>query len=475
MSMAHTTPTATATSAAKQGPAAPAAPSTNPLLTGPILPTLARLAAPNMAAMIATASVAIAETAYIGILGIAPLAGFALAFPMVMLMQMMSGGAMGGGVSSAISRSLGAGNVERAEALARHALVIAATAGVMFTALLVGLGPAIYTGLGGSGAALGEAVSYSNAVFLGAMLVWSTNTLASVVRGTGNMRVPSAVLLLVAGLQVALGAILGLGLLGVPRLGTAGVGYAQGIAFAVGTALFTWHLVSGRARIRLRVVGPLHWEMFRDILKVGAVACISPVQSVLTVLIMTRIVASFGTEALAGYGIGARLEFLLVPITFAIGVASVPMVGMAIGAGDIQRARRVAWTAGGFAAALIGSIGLVVAVAPEVWTRLFTDNAGVLAAARTYFVHAGPAYGFLGLALALYFASMGSGRIVGPVIAQTVRLSVIAVGGWWLQVHDPRPSSLFTLVGLSLLAYGIAAALSVLLVSWEPRANRKAT
>ena len=474
MSMAETTSTATLQPAPTQMPPAPAMPATaaNPLLTSPILPTLARLAAPNMVAMLATALVAIAETAYVGLLGIAPLAGFALVFPMVMLMQMMSAGAMGGGVSSAISRSLGAGNVERAEALARHALVIAGVAGVLFTIVLIGFGAQLYAGLGGKGAALEQGVRYSDMVFLGAAFIWSTNTLASVVRGTGSMRVPSAVLLLVAALQVGLGAALGLGLLGLPRLGIAGVGLAQVIAFGVGTIVFAWHLGSGAARIRLRLAGPLRWEMFRDILKVGAVACISPIQSVLTVLVMTRLVSAFGTEALAGYGIGARLEFLLVPITFAIGVASVPMVGMAIGSGNVERARRVAWTAGGFAGALIGTIGLVVAIAPELWTRLFTDNAVVLAAARSYFVHAGPAYGFLGLALALYFASMGSGKILGPVVAQSVRLAVIAIGGWWLAAHDAGPSALFTLVGASLLAYGIAAWLSVYLVSWGPRAAR---
>ena len=465
--MAHTTTTATAGSAATRAPAAPATPSTNPLLTGPILPTLAKLAAPNMVAMIATALVAIAETAYIGRLGIPPLAGFALAFPMVMLMQMMSGGAMGGGVSSAISRALGAGNVPRAEALARHALVIAAVAGIIFTAIFIGLGPRIYASLGGTGETLTQAVTYSSMVFLGAAFVWSTNTLASVLRGTGNMRVPSAVLLIVAGLQVALGAGLGLGLGGLPRLGIAGVGLAQVIAFGLGTLAFGWVLATGRARIRLRARGEFHREMFRDILKVGAIACVSPLQSVATVLVMTRLVSGLGTEALASYGIGARLEFLLVPITFAIGVASVPMVGMAMGSGNVDRARRVAWTAGGFAALLIGSIGLVVAIAPELWTRLFTDNAAVLASAGNYFTNAGPAYAFLGLALALYFASMGSGKILGPVIAQTVRLAVIAVGGWWLAAQNAGPTALFRLVGLSLLAYGVAACLAVLLTRWE--------
>ena len=86
--------------------------------------------------------------------------------------------------------------------------------------------------------------------------------------------------------------------------------------------------------------------MFFDILKVGAVSCFSPLQSVLTITIFTHMLAQFGTEILAGYGIGARLEFMLTSIAFAVGIASVPMVGMAIGAGRIARARRIAWIAG---------------------------------------------------------------------------------------------------------------------------------
>lgn len=465
----------TRTSTLPPGLPQPAKAPGHPLLAGPILPTLAKLAAPNMVAMLATALVTIAETAYIGRLGIPPLAGFALAFPMVMLIQMMSAGAMGGGVSSAVSRALGAGNVDRAEALARHAIAIALAAGTAFAILFLGFGQPIYSALGGTGPALEEAIAYSNMIFSGAIFIWTTNTLASLVRGTGNMRVPSAVLLLVAGLQIGLGAALGLGLAGLPKLGISGVALAQVIAFAVGSAVFATYLASGQSRVRLRLIGPMRADMFLDILKVGAVACISPIQSVATVLIMTRLVSTYGTEAIAGYGIGARLEFLLVPITFAIGVASVPMVGMAIGSGAIDRARRVAWTAGGLAGALIGSIGAVVSIAPELWSGLFTQNANVLAASRAYFHLAGPAYGFLGFALALYFASMGSGKIIGPVIAQSMRLIVIAVGGWWLARSNAGPDALFAVVGISLVTYGIAAWLSVYLANWGPPATSKSS
>jgi Na+-driven multidrug efflux pump len=293
------------------------------------------------------------------------------------------------------------------------------------------------------------------------------NTLASVVRGTGNMRVPSFALLGVAGLQVALGGILGLGFGPIPRFGIAGVAMGQVLAYAAGMLVLGAYLVTGQARIRLRLGGSLDWDVFRDILKVGAIACVSPVQSVLTVLAMTGFVAGFGAEALAGYGIGARLEFLLVPITFAIGVSSLPMVGMAIGAGDSRRAKRVAWTAGFVAAGLIGSIGLIVAIKPGGWSELFTANPGVLAVAETYLTTAGPAYAFLGLGLALYFASMGSGAILGPVLAQTVRLIVIAGGGWWLSTRTTSLREFFLVVSLSLVAYGLAAAVAVSRIRWS--------
>src|SRR3954465_65466 len=114
----------------------PAAP-VDSLLTSPILPTLLKLALPNSIAMFGTAVVGVAETSYIGRLGIEPLAGIALGFPFVMLTQMMSTGAMGGGGSSAISRALGAGNRERAAMLALHAVIIGAGGGLFFTVTML--------------------------------------------------------------------------------------------------------------------------------------------------------------------------------------------------------------------------------------------------------------------------------------------------------------------------------------------------
>ncbi|MBL8351696.1 MAG: MATE family efflux transporter [Burkholderiaceae bacterium] len=437
------------------------------MLSAPLLPTLLRFALPNMVAMVATALAAIAETAYVGSFGVVSLAGMALVFPMVMFQMMLSAGAMGGGVSSAVSRAFGAGDPARANALAVHALWIGVAAGTLYMALMLAFGPALFAALGGHGEALAQAVAYANVAFLGSIFIWGVNTLSSVIRGSGNMTMPSATLLGVAVLQVAVGGALGLGWGPLPRLGMAGVAAGQVVAYAAGAAVLMVYLHSARSRIRLRLRGtPIERALLADILKVGALACISPLQTVLTILVLTALVAKFGTTALAGYGIGTRLEFLLVPIAFAVGVASVPLVGMAIGAGRIARARQSAWTAAAIAFALLGVLGLVLAIAPDLWTTRFTQDPAVVAAAALYFHWAGPCYGMFGLGLSLYFSSLGAGKAGGPVLAGTLRLVLVAVGGWVLALLQTPPWTIFALVALGMAAYGLAMIAAVRYTPW---------
>jgi putative MATE family efflux protein len=447
--------------------ARPPATPVNSLLISPILPTLLKLALPNAIAMFGTALVAVAETSYIGRLGVEPLAGIALVFPFVMLTQMMSAGAMGGGVSSAVSRALGSGNRERAANLALHAAIIGTGAGLFFTAMMLLFGRNFYSLLGGSGEVLEQAMHYSQVLFSGAVSIWLVNTLASVLRGTGDMRVPSLVLIGVAIVQVAVGGGLGLGLFGLPKFGMRGVASGQLAAFTLGALFLAWYLASGRSRLKLNFRRfAFQRDMFLDILKVGAVSCLSPLQTVLTIVIFTKILASFGTVVLAGYGMGSRLEFLLVPIAFAFGTASIPMVGMAMGAGLVARARRVAWTAAAAAGLVVGLIGLIVAINPGLWVSLFTRDPGVTEAASSYFHWSGPAFGFFGVGVCLYFSSQGAAKVIGPVLAGTIRLLLVAIGGWWLAASSAPAWTLFALVGTAMVVFGLSTALSVRLTRW---------
>jgi putative MATE family efflux protein len=441
----------------------------NPLLTGPILPTLTKLAAPNLVALLAMAGVVVAETAYIGRLGVEPLAAMALVFPLIMLTQMMSSGAMGGGVSSAIARALGAGDHDRARTLAAHALLIGLGGGLVFTVGFLLAAPGLFAALGGRGHVLEEALAYAGAFFTGASAIWVFNTLASIARGTGNMLLPSSTAIGVAITQILLGGALALGLAGFPRLGIRGVAFGQVTAYTLGALVLIVFLRSADARVRIGFAGVRYqWSLFKDILKVGAIACLSPLMSVGSVLVLARLVANFDTATLAGYGIGVRLEFLLVPIAFGYGVACVPMVGMAIGAGHIARARRVAWTGATLSAVIIGVIGLVAMVFPDAWTGFFTTNPDVRAAAATFLRIAAFGFPFYGFGLCLYFAAQGSGNVFGPVAAQALRFATIVAGGWWLAKTGAGPTAMFALIAVAMMIHGLASGLFVRWTRWGP-------
>lgn len=443
----------------------------NPLLIGPILPKLVRLALPNMGAMVASSVAAIAETAYVGRLGVPALAGMAVVFPMVMLQGMLSAGSMGSGVSAALARAVGAGDVRRAEALAVHALWLGIIAGLATTLIMLPLAPVIFAGLGAHDAALDEAVAFARIAFIGSTGVWLVNLLAAVLRGAGNMAVPSAVLLMTAVLQVVIGGTFGLGLGPAPRLGMAGVAAGQVTASTAGALVLLAYLFSSRSPIRLAIgtVRPTG-AIFGEILRTGATAAIGPVMSIATIIILNRMVASFGPTVLAGFGIGTRLEFLLTPLSFAIGVASVPLVGTAIGAGMVARARDSAWIAARMAAAVMVAIGVMMALFPELWVAMFTNDAATAAAAAQYFHWVGPVYGFFGAGMSLFFSSLAAGKVAPMLLAGALRLAVVAAGGALLMANGAPVAAVFALIAVGMVIYGGMSVIIVWRTPWGPAA-----
>ena len=436
------------------------------LLEGPIVGTLLRLAIPNILVMFVQASVGIIETYFVAKLGTDALAGVALVFPVLMLMQMMSAGAVGGGISSAVARALGAGRRDDADALVLHALAIAVTFGLAFMLAVLGASRWLYGALGGSGASLTAALTYSHVVFSGAILIWVFNALANVIRGAGNMAVPAAVTCAGAAVLIPLspGLIFGWGPL--PRLGVAGGAAAVITYYGVGSVALAAYLWAGRSVVRLSFNGArFRWLLFRDILRVGAVAALITVQTNLTIAIATGFVGRFGPAAIAGYGTGSRLEYLLVPLVFGLGGPLVAMVGTNIGAGQRERALRVAWIGAAIAAGLTELIGLWAAVVPQAWLSLFDTDPAMLDVGWRYLRAVGPCYGLFGLGLALYFASQGAGRLRWPLLANLTRL-VIAAGGGWLALRWGGDLSHVFAMGMALAAFGLINAGAVAGGAW---------
>jgi putative MATE family efflux protein len=442
---------------------------TRALLRGAIVPTLLRLAWPNILVMLAQASTGLIETWWVSHLGTDALAGMALVFPVVMLMQMVSAGAMGGGISSAVARALGAGRRDRADALVLHAIVVNVALGAFFSLVMLVFGPSIYSALGGTDGELEAALSYSNVVFAGNVLLWLMNGLASVIRGTGNMQVPALVISAGVIVLVPLSPFLIFGVGPFPELGVAGAGLALVLFYAAGTAVLLWYILSGRNLTRFRLT-PLRWPLFRDILAVGAVAAITSLQTNVTIALATALVAgAAGTNAVAGYGTGVRLEYLLVPLVFGLGAPLVALVGTNTGAGQKQRALRIALTGGAMAFAISETLGLIAALWPQAWLALFSPDPRVIETGSAYLRIVGPAYGFFGLGMALYFASQGAARLFWPLTSGFLRV-LVAIGGGWLALRLTGSLNwFFAALAFALIVYGVMLTAAITSGAWFGR------
>jgi len=442
-------------------------PRTRRLLEAPIVPTLLRLGAPNVLVMLAQASIGLIETYFVGKLGTDALAGMSLVFPVVMLMQMTSAGAMGGGIASSIARALGARRRADADALVLHALLIAIVFGLLFMVVILPGGRWLYAGMGGTGAALTSALAYSNWVFAGAIIVWIFNSLSAILRGTGNMALPAWVTVGGMVVLVPLSPLLIFGWGPVAGMGIAGGAAALLSYYVVGSIILASYLWSSKSLLRPSFAHvSLRWPLFWDILRIGLVGMVSTVATNLTIGITTGLVGRFGTAAIAGYGTGSRLEYLLVPLVFGLGAPLVSMVGTCIGAGERERALRATWAGAMLAFAMTEAIGLLAAAFPHAWLSQFNTDPAMLEAGSRYLRIVGPLYGFFGLGLVLYFASQGAGRLLWPVAGNVLRLAVAAIGGWAALHWGAELGWLFLAQAVALLVYGMVNAIAIAGGAW---------
>jgi len=427
------------------------------LLEGPVLATLLRMAAPTAALMLLQSVVAASAAAFVGRLGSDALAGISLSFPLVMLMTTMSAGAYGGGAASSVARALGAGRSDDAAQITGTVLGMSAILGLVSTAVMMLFGRTFYATLGASGPALEAATRYSDVLFLAAVPFWLFNAAASVLRGGGNAAYPAAVGAAGGVVTLAVYPLVIFGAGSVPGLGIAGAAWvvvAYDVAMAVVLLRAVWAPGSptrpGRAALVPR------WRYAKEVLRVSVPSAVSTLLTNLTFIILTALVAPFGAEAIAGYGVGGRLEYLLMPLVFGVGSALVPLVAASDGAGNIDRVRGLTRAGAALGAGACGLVGSTVALFPGTWMRLFTSDPAVARFGGAYLVRVGPAYAFLGLGLALYFAAQGRGRTVLPLLATLTRLLVAgALGTLGLGVLGWGIDTLFTLMACGLVAYGL--------------------
>ena len=450
-------------------PIRPIAARTRLLLDGPVLSTLLRLSAPNVLNLLAIAGMITFDGLFLGRLGADVLAGASLAFPFVMVIQHAANGGVGGGVSSAIARALGSGRRDRADALVHHTFLLALAVATSFSTTMLLAAPHVFHLMGGQGEMLSAALSYSNVAFGGAVSIWMLNLLGGAVRGTGNMALPSAVIASSVLAHVLISPLLIFGWGPVPALGPAGAGWGLTIPFGVGSLVLIAYLRSSRSLITLRFTGvPLQWALFAEILKVGAPGLINVVITNMSVVLLTGVAGRLGKEVAIGCAMGARLEYILLPLGFGFGTAIVAMVGTNWGAKQYRRAREIAWTGAVTVAVTCAAVGLLAALFPEVWLGLFSSDEEVIRVGTRYLQIVGPVYGLYGFGLALHSAMQGFGNVTLIVVANGVRL-LASTGGALLAIYSLDLGAIGFFVAVAIGFVGFAAmAGSIMLAVREP-------
>ena len=442
---------------------------TQEFLTRPIIPLLIRMSAPNTIAFFIQSLVVLTEVWFISRLGTNSLAAVALAFPLLMITQTMSGGALGGAITSAIARSMGADDIEKAERLIWHSIIISLGGAISFLILFLLFGKQLLFLLGGRGEILQESYAYCSILFFGGILLWLSGSLSAVLRGMGNMRFPATLMVITSSIQVILSGGFILGWFGFPKLGVPGAAVAVLISSALMVTVILFKLRSKSIPASLRKERfQLRKILFNNIFEVAIPASLSPLLVVGTILVLTGLVGRFGTEALAGYGIGSRVEFLMIPLIFGIGTAMTSIVGANIGALNIDRAEKVGILGGSTAGFVSILIGLTLAVFPEAWIQFFTDDIKAFEVTKKYIQIVGPFYIFQGIGLSLYFASQGANAMKWPTIATIARFIIACAGGgisvYWL---DLGIESIFISSSAAMAIFGLMIFISIKKGAWR--------
>ena len=439
------------------------------MLQSPPGPLLIRMATPNAVAFVIQGSVSLGEVWFIGQLGTSALAAIALAFPLLMLIQTMSGGAVGGAVTSSIARAVGAGNLARAEKLIWHALAVTLCGALLFLALYLLFGELLLVFLGGAGLALDQAQNYCLVLFSGGLFIWSISIVGAIFRGMGDMKFPAMLMIVGAFIQVPLSGVLVLGVFEFPQLGIVGAAVSAVTSGLVVSSIMLFKLIYGAQKLKIRW-SACHFsaDLFRDIFKVALPASLSPILTVTTILSLTAIVGRFGESALAGYGIGSRIEFLMIPLVFGLGAAMTSMVGTNVGAGNIERAEKIGWIGSSLAGALSGSVGLTLALIPSIWIPAFTSDPETFEAARLYIQIVGPCFAFQGFGLSLYFASQGAGTVTWPIIATILRVLIAVAGALYLAFSlNYGLQGVYIAAAGGMITFGVVIGITLKLGAWR--------
>jgi putative MATE family efflux protein len=394
------------------------------LLALPPMRAVLQLATPTTFVMFVGTATNVFYTYYVSRLGAEAIAAVSLVFPVTLLISIAMTGGLGSGVSSAIARALGAEHRRHAIEIAEHAFALAVGLSVFFGIVVGAGGPSIFALMGGTGSVRDLAVALARVLFGGCVVTYTGAMLDSVLRGEGNVRVPSVWSTVSLVLQILLTPVFMFSL----DLGLIGAGVAVIVSQAIATVPRARFVFGGGALLRPRPwPRRLRGEPLREILRVGVPASLSTITNYLGLVVLTSVIARFGTAHLAAYGLCTRFDFLLMSFAYGFAAAVLTLVGLATGARRPDLSRVYVRHAGTCIVGIVAIPAVALWIAPGLWIDVFSSDPHVHAVGASYFRIVGPTYPFVAVTMVLAFAFQGIGRATVPLAWMVFRVVAVLI------------------------------------------------
>ncbi len=403
------------------------------LTEGGILKTILTASTPMVVAFTLQSAFNIVDAFFVGKISAEALAAVSVSYPVVFLIISLGTG-VGMGAASVVARFIGAGSQKMADNAAEHAVLAAGVLGVLLTVSGYLAAPTLFDWMGVGGTLKAMALSYLNILLFFAAFMLMVMVGNSILRGEGDMKTPMKVMGFAALLNIVLDPLFIFGF----GWGVEGAAWATVVARFVGLAYLTYHIFSGKSWITLDLRNFTYdFDYVKRIFEVGIPSSLSNITMSVGMFLFTTIVGFFGTEALAAFGIGFRLDTLAILPALGVSVAVVSIVGQSIGAGKTERARKITVKAGIMSSALMTVTGFFFYVfAPNIIT-VFNSDPEVVRHGVSFLRIIPFSYLVVGVSIAFSGAFLGSGKAVYALAATASRVIVFSVPAAYLlsRVH----------------------------------------
>lgn len=362
------------------------------------------------------------ETVYIGILGTPQLAAVSFTFPLVMIMQGVAMG-LGIGASSVVARTVGLGDREKVRRLVSHCLMLVAILILVLVVAGYSVAELFFKLLGAQPDILPLILTYMDVWLLGLPLFTLSMVGSSLIRASGNAAIPGYIMTVGSLLQVCIAPFLIFGLGPLPELGLEGAAWGFVIARTASFSFCFYYLLRRERLLITSLQGIL--TSWKDILHVGLPAIATNLIMPVSMGIITRLLASHGPEVIAGFGVGSRVDSLMVMIVMALSSSIGPFVGQNWGAHKYDRVKAALRMANQFSL-LWGLFAFVfMLLFGESLVSLINDDPKVVETATTYLIIIPLSIGFMGIMAVSSSCFNALGKPLPPLIISIHRMLVV--------------------------------------------------